>query len=99
MFEAWRCWRYKRYENRVASADNFAEFEQLVSGPWTPDVVSRMPWDILIKGPQQGGIDAETRRVIDFEIEKRFRSKQPIISNLIAAAALVVSIIALSKAW
>ena len=29
-----------------------------------------MPWEILIKRPQLGGIDGETRKVIDLEIEK-----------------------------
>lgn len=99
MFEKWRRWSYKRYEARVGSTDDFAKFEQFASGPWTPEIVSRMPWDILIKGPQLGVIDAETRRVIDLEIEKRFRSKQPLINNLIAAAAFVVSFIALWRTW
>ncbi len=58
-------------------------------------MVAIMPWDILIRGPQLGGIDAETRRVIDLEIEKRFRSRQPAIANVISFAALVVAAVAL----
>ena len=99
MIEAWRRWAYKRYEARIASTEDFAQFEQWASGPWTPDMVSRMPWDILIKGPQLGGIDAETRRVIDLEIDKRFRSIQPAIANLISAVALIVALIALYNSW
>ena len=73
--ERWRRWIYKRYESRVSASDNFAEFEQWASGPWTPDMVARMPWDVLIKGPQLGAIDADTRKVIDLEIQKRFQSR------------------------
>ncbi len=70
MIERWRRWAYKRYEARLSSTRDFALFEQWASGPWTPEVVSRMPWEILIKRPQLGGIDGETRKVIDLEIEK-----------------------------
>lgn len=94
VMEAWRRWRYKRYEARVSAADDFAQFERWASGPWTPDMVSKMPWDILIKGPQLGGIDGQTRKVIDWEIEKRFQSRQPIIANVISFLALIVSIFA-----
>lgn len=97
MIEAWRRRKYKRYEARVAAADDFAEFEQWASGPWTPQIAAKMPWDKLIKGPQLGGIDTETRKVIDLEIEKRHRSRQPLIANLISLLALVVAIIALFK--
>lgn len=62
-------------------------------------MVAIMPWDILIKGPQLGGIDAETRKVIDIEIEKRFRSRQPMVQTVIAAIALIVSAIALYRSW
>ena len=97
MFETWRRWTYKRYEARLSSTGDFAQFEQWASGPWTPKMVSKMPWNVLIKGPQRGGIDAQTRKVIDLEIEKRFRSRQPLITNVIAFAALVISLIALLK--
>lgn len=99
MIEAWRRWRYKRFEARVASTDDFAQFDQWASGPWTPEIVSKMPWDVLVKGPWNGGIDAETRRVIDLEIEKRFRSIHPMIANLISTAALIVAAIALWRSW
>jgi hypothetical protein len=56
-----------------------------------------MPWDVLVKGPWNGGIDNGTRQVIDLEIEKRFRSIHPMVANVIATAALIVSIIALFR--
>lgn len=99
MIEAWRKWRYKRYEAQVSSTEDFAEFDHWASGPWTPDMVAKMPWDVLIKGPQLGGIDAETRRVIDLEVEQRFQSRQPLIGNAIGLVALVVSMVALWKSW
>lgn len=95
--ERWRQWAYKRYERRVSTADDFAQFEQWASGPWTPGMVAKMPWDILVKGPQLGTIDAGTRRVIDLEIEKRFRSRLPIWQTAISVAALLVAVIALFK--
>ena|SRR5438093_369256 len=99
MFEAIRRWRYKQFEKRISVTGDFAQFDQWASGPWTPDMVSMMPWDILVKGPQLGGIDAQTRKVIDFEIEKRFRSShQPLIGNVISFIALIVAMIALWKA-
>ena len=95
MMERLRRWRYGRKEARVSGGDDFAEFEKWFSGPWTPDVVSLMPWDILMKGPQLGPIDAESRRVIDLEIGRRFRSKQPMLQTIISVAALIVSLFAL----
>ena len=97
MIEAWRTWRYKRYEARVSSTDDFAQFDQFTSGPWTPKMVSKMPWDILVNGPQMGGIDPQTRRVIDMEMARRAQPLSPIIANIIAVLALIVSIIALIK--
>ncbi|HEX5184129.1 MAG TPA: hypothetical protein VFW19_13405 [Allosphingosinicella sp.] len=93
MFERWRKWTYKRFERRVSATDDFAEFEQWASGPWTPEMATKMPWDVLVKGPQLGTIDAETRRVIDLEISRRFRSRQPIIANIISVAALAVALL------
>jgi hypothetical protein len=81
----------------MSSADDFAQFEQWASGPWTPNMAAKMPWDILVKGPKLGGIDAQTRKVIDLEIEKRFRSRQPIIANVISLAALIIAIVAIIK--
>jgi hypothetical protein len=95
--EWWRRWRYKRYEARVSSTDDFEQFDQFASGSWTPEMVSKMPWDVLVKGPQLGGIDAQTRRVIDMEMARRAQPISPIIANIIAALALIISIVALSK--
>ncbi len=97
MIEAFRRWAYKRYEARVSATNDFAEFEQFASGPWTPAMTAAMPWDILVKGPQLGGIDAQTRRVIELEIESRLRSRQPLVANVIAFGALVVALIALLR--
>lgn len=99
MIEAWRKWRYKRYEAKVAAADDFAVFDKWASGPWTPDIVCKMPAEVLIKGPQFGGIDAETRKVIDLELSRRFQSQQPLIGNLLAFAALILSAVALYRSW
>lgn len=97
MFEAWRRWTYKRYEARVASSDDFAKFDKFASGPWTPEMVSKMPWDVLVKGPQLGGIDAQTRHVIDMEMARRAQPVSPVIANIIAILALGVSILALFR--
>lgn len=97
MFDAFRRWAYKRYEARVSTTDDFAQFEQWASGPWTPQIAAKMPWDKLIEGPQLGGIDAQTRKVIDLEIDKRHRSRQPLIANVISLAALIVAVMALFK--
>lgn len=97
MFEAWLEWRYKRYEQKKAAADDFEEFEQWASGPWTPSIAARMPWRKLLEGPQLGNIDPETRRVIDLEIERRYRSRQPEIANFISVISLAVAIVALIR--
>lgn len=97
MIEEWRRWTYKRYEARLSTTGDFAQFEQFASGPWTPEMVSKMPWDILMKGPQLGGIDTQTRQVIDLEIQKRFRSRQPLVANVISFFALAVALVALFR--
>jgi hypothetical protein len=97
VFEPWRRWTYKRYEARLSTIGDFAQFEQWASGPWTPEMVSKMPWGVLIKGPQLGGINAQTRKVIDLEIEKRFASRQPLIANVFSFVALIISILALFR--
>lgn len=99
MIEAWRRWRYKRYEARVSRADDFARFDQFASGPWTLEMVSKMPWDVLTRGPQLGGIDAQTRRVIDMEMARRAQPVGATIANVIAAMAFIVSAIALIRSW
>lgn len=60
-------------------------------------MVSKMPWDVLVKGPQLGGIDAQTRRVIDMEMARRAQPVSPIIANVIAVLALIVSVFALLR--
>ena len=97
MIDLWRRWRYPQYEVRLASSDDFTTFTRLASGPWTPDMTAKMPWDILIAGPKLGEIDPETRRVIDLKTEKRFRSRQPVFANPIACAALIVSLFSLFR--
>ena len=97
MRERWRRWRYKRYEARVSSTEDFAQFDQFASGPWTPEMVSKMPWDVLTRGPQLGGIDAQTRRVIDMEMARRAQPISPIIANILAALALLISLVALFR--
>lgn len=96
MIERWRQWRYKRYEARVSSSDDFAEFEQLFSGPWTPDLVRKMPWDVLLKGPASQ-IDQQTRRLIDLEISRRLTPTHALISNIIAFFALSIATVALFR--
>lgn len=97
MFEWWRRWAYGRYETRIASTDDFAQFDRLASGPWTPEIVRKMPWDVLVSGPKMGGIDPQSRRVIDMEMARRAQPFSPVIANIISVAALGVSILALIK--
>lgn len=97
MIERWRRWTWSRYESRVSDSDNFAEFERLFSGPLTPDLASRMPGELLVE--RRGKVDQGTRKIIDSELMRRLNSRQPIITNVISAAALIISLIALAKAW
>lgn len=96
MLERWRRWAYKRYEAQIAKGE-FEALDKLNSGPWTPDMVTKMPRDVLVKGPIFGKIDGETRRVIDDELARRLRPISPVISNVIAFFALIVSTIALFR--
>jgi hypothetical protein len=97
VIERWRRWTWKKYESRISVSDNFAEFERLFSGPLTPDLASRMPGELLLE--RRGKVDQGTRKIIDSEMMRRLNSRQPIITNLISAAALIISLIALAKAW
>ena len=97
MNDLWRRWRYPKYETSLATSDDFGQFSRFASGPWTPDMTVRMPWDVLIAGPKLGEIDPATRRVIDLEVERRLRSRQPVVANVIALASLVISLIALIR--
>lgn len=97
MFETWRRLTYDQYERRIASADDFAKFEKFASGPWTPAIASKLPWDVLVRGPQMGAIDAQTRRVIDMEMARRAQPVSPIIANIVSMLALIVSAIALVR--
>lgn len=94
IIERGRQWANKRYEARMSAADDFADFEEWASGPWTPEMVRRMPWKTLRQGPQLGEIDPETRRVINYEMERRQRSIQPVIANIISVIALAVAVLA-----
>lgn len=60
-------------------------------------MVTKMPWDVLVKGPQLGSIDAETRRVIDMEMARRAQPLSPIIANVISFLALILSAVALLR--
>jgi len=97
MIDKWKRWRYKRWEARVAAGDDFAKFVSLLDGPWTPEIASKMPIDVLLSGPQFGQINGQTRKIIDMELERRLRSWQPAISNVIALLALVVAVCAYFK--
>jgi hypothetical protein len=97
VIERWRRWTWKKYESRISVSDNFAEFERLFSGPLTPDLASRMPGELLLE--RRGKVDQGTRKIIDSEMMRRLNSRQPVITNLISAAALIISLIALAKAW
>ena len=97
VIEMWRRWNYKRHEARFSNSENFSEFVQWANGPWTPQMVSKMPSEVLIRGPRLGEIDAHTRKAIDLEIEKRFRSRQPFVANVISLLALVTAIIAMLR--
>jgi hypothetical protein len=99
MIELWRRWTYRRYEKKMGSADDLAVFDRLVSGPWTLEMAALMPEEVLVRGPQMGGIDADTRRVIDLELARRVGVGQQLPGNLIALLALAVSALALYRSW
>jgi hypothetical protein len=93
--EAWRRWRYKRFVDQRSGADDFAKFEEWASGPWTPAIAAKIPMPELLAGPPMGAIDNQTRKVIDLELSKRYRSISPIIANIISLSALIVASFAL----
>jgi hypothetical protein len=97
MIEKWRAWRWKAYERRVSASDDFAEFERLFSGPLTPALASKMPLTLLLD-KRIGQVDQEARSIIDSEINRRLNSRQPMIANIMSAIALILSIIALTRA-
>jgi hypothetical protein len=96
--EPWRQWKWKRYEARVSSSDDFAEFERLFSGPLTPDLASKMPLNVLLER-RNGQVSQDTRNIVDSEITRRLNSTQPMIANVISTIALIVALFALAKAW
>ena len=73
--EGSECWNggvnggWQRYERRISSSDNFAEFEELFSGNVTPHLAAKMPSSILLEKRDQVGPDA--RNIIDREINRR----------------------------
>ncbi|MGK6321352.1 hypothetical protein [Sphingomonas sp. DT-204] len=97
MMETWRRWNYARFSNKIGSSDDFAKFEGWASGPWTPAIARKIPTPELLAGPPMGSIDAQTRKIIDLEITRRAQPVSPMVANIIAILALIVSVIALFK--
>lgn len=81
----------------MGSSDDLEVFEKLVSGPWTPDMARKMPWDILVNGPQLNGIDSETRSVIELEKARRIQPLHTSMNTIISSLALIVAIVALFR--
>jgi hypothetical protein len=92
--EWWRRWRY-RFVDQRSSSTSFAKFEEWASGPWTPTIAAKIPMPELLAGPPMGGVNDQTRKVIDLELSKRYRSISPIVANVISLAALFVAGVAL----
>ena len=95
MFEWWRRWTYPKWESRVAGSEKLADFERLTEGPWTPDMVRRMPAEVLLKGPTLGGINRATRHIIDTEIERRMQVPSARLGHAIGAAGVMVALAAI----
>lgn len=96
MIELWRRWSWRRYERRTSVSDNFAEFQRLFSGPITPDLAYKMPLSVLLER-RNGEIALETRNTIDAEITRRLNSRQPLVANVLAVIAVIISLVALAK--
>jgi hypothetical protein len=94
LIEAWRRWKYRRLSEKLGASDDFKQFEEWASGPWTPALARKIPMAELLAGPPMGSIDAQTRKVIDLEVARRSQSISPIIANVISALALIVVIMA-----
>jgi hypothetical protein len=95
MMEWWRRRTYNRFTRKKGASDEFGEFEEWASGPWTPSIAAKIPLPELLVGPPLGTIDAQTRQIIDIEVARRYRSISPAIANVISALALFVAIMAL----
>jgi len=94
MIERWREWNYNRLSNKIGASEDFTKFVEWESGPWTPAIARKVPFSRLLAGPPGGPIDAQTRRVIDIEIARRTQPLSPMVANIIAILALIVSIAA-----
>jgi hypothetical protein len=91
VIERFRRWKYKRFEARVSTSENFAEFERLFSGPLTPDLASKMPLEVLLE--RRGGqVGHETRSIIDSEITRRLSSRLPMIAMGLSVIAIIISL-------
>lgn len=95
--EWWRRYRFDNIAKKRAASDKFEDFEEWFSGPWTPEIARKLPWKELIKGPLLGGIDAETRRVIELETMRRTPAYGVITANIMALIAIGISTISLLK--
>jgi hypothetical protein len=96
LIEQWRRWKWRRYEKRASNGD-FAKFEKMVSGPWEPEFVRRMPSGVL-QQKLSGGIDTHWRSLINAELRRRLDAR-PTWAVTIAIVSLVVSIISLARTW
>lgn len=91
--------RLRRYPDLEAQMSNaeFGTFSDWASGPWTEEFARRLPRHKLREGPPLNTNDAESRRVIRAELDRRFQSSAPVFSNYIAGLALLVSAVALFR--
>lgn len=87
-----RRYRFERIARKRAEADDFSDFEEWFSGPWTPDIARKLPWKELMRGPLFGGIDDQTRRVIELETLRRTPSYGVIAANALALIAIGISL-------
>lgn len=96
MIVRFRKWRFKRYEARVATSDDFAEFERLFAGPLTPDLAAKMPLSLLLE-KRSGQVGQETQNIVDSEINRRLNSRQPMLANVLSVIAIIIAVAALLK--
>lgn len=95
MIEAWRRRNYPHLMKKIGSNDDFSEFVEWDSGPWTLEIARKLPERILRAGPPSGRIDADTRRVIDLEMARRSQFRTNATTIGISILALAVSIVGL----
>lgn len=92
MIEAWRRRNYPRLMKKIGSTDDFVEFVEWESGPWTLGMARKLPERVLRAGPPSGRIDADTRRVIDLEMARRSQFRANAVTICISILALAVSV-------